>query len=421
MSSAASRLHIVVMSREELAEQEERDRSTVSFAVDRETESPGFGRIAVIVTQDDRRNPAISHLGVVKAGPARTNLDSTWVLSAARAIGVPIKLTDLSTDLGSASDVIRRAASRRRGGPLPGAASTKLREAIRSRIEPGEWPSTGGTPEWMLARVEDEIRRDHTNAVGTALMFSDMALSSMRKAPLPGESPLVELQLQPTEASLIDNDLRSFPNMGGKPVREDLYSFTDGEQRLDVMNVNATTVESATGVDLVYLSRNYDCFVLVQYKRMETNGGTRIAAIDARLPDQLKRMVRFDSFGRKFASTTDPAAFRLGAGSTFTKFAYPVASPLKESDLTRGLYVPSELLKRLHDVGQLVGPRGGAAVTHKNLGRWLSNDQFADLVKKGWVGSSGVSVQDVKNFISASLRESRIAVVAAHASTANDN
>jgi hypothetical protein len=153
---------------------------------------------------------------------------------------------------------------------------------------------------------------------------------------------------------------------------------------------------------------------------MEADGRLRIAGIDARLPDQLKRMVAFDVFGQASADGTDPIAYRLGPGSTFTKFAYPVVDPLREADLTRGLYVPSELLMRLHDRGQLKGPRGGGAVTHDNLGRWLSNHQFAELVKKGWVGSSAISVQDVRDFVAASLQEGRMAVIAAH-STARDD
>ena len=67
-----------------------------------------------------------------------------------------------------------------------------------------------------------------------------------------GESPLAELRLAPSEASLIDNDLRNFPGMDAEPQREDIVRFTDREHTLDVMNVNDTGIESATGVDLIY-------------------------------------------------------------------------------------------------------------------------------------------------------------------------
>ncbi|MEU4361870.1 hypothetical protein [Promicromonospora sp. NPDC023987] len=205
--------------------------------------------------------------------------------------------------------------------------------------------------------------------------------------------------------------------MNGAPEREDIFRFKDGRHTLEVMNVNATKVETATGVDLVYYSHDFQCFVLVQYNRMKKPsmpGEGRIAQVDTRLPDQLERMVRFDSLGQGATSQHDPALFRLGPAATFTKFAYPVESPMKESELTRGMYIPSELLKRLHDAGRLKGTNGGPAVTHDNLGRWLSNEQFAELVRKGWVGSSGIAVKDVKAFIDHSVREGRIPVVAAH-------
>ncbi|MEU4361981.1 hypothetical protein [Promicromonospora sp. NPDC023987] len=149
-------------------------------------------------------------------------------------------------------------------------------------------------------------------------------------------------------------------------------------------------------------------------KKPAIPGEGRIAPVDTRLPDQLERMVRFDSLGQKATNQHDPALFRLGPAATFTKFAYPVEFPMKESELTRGMYIPSELLKRLHDTGRLKGPNGGPAVTHDNPGRWLSNEQFAELVRKGWVGSSGIAVKDVKAFIGHSVREGRMPVVAAH-------
>lgn len=413
-AASAQRLHVVVMAAEELAEQLDRGRESISFAVDRSADSPGLGRIAVVVTDDPDGEPVVSHLGLIRSGGARTDLDSTWVLRAVRDLGISIHVAELAADLGRSAKAVQELISRRRGGSLPPAASAALRSAIQARIGAGGWPTDDGRPEWMMPRLDNELRQDHTNAIGTALMFSDMSIASMRTAPLPGESPLAELRVDPSEASLIDNDLRSFPGMSAQPQRQDIFRFTDGEHTLDVMNVNATGVESATGVDLIYYSHDYDCFVLVQYKRMEAEGRVRIASIDTRLPDQLKRMVAFDVFGQTSASAAEPGAYRLGPSSTFTKFAYPVVAPLRETDLTRGLYVPSELLKRLHDAGRLKGPRGGAAVTHDNLARWLSNDQFAELVKKGWVGSSGISIQDVRDFIAANLQEGRVAVIAAH-------
>ncbi len=419
-STASDRLHIVTFPAEALEYQlVEHGRDSLTFADSLDAESPGLGRVAVVVTYGEHEY-AVTHLGWVKSVGRRQNMDRTLELSAVRELSSPILLSDIESELGSAWNAVSQAVTRSyRGGSLSAANSNKLRSVIRSRIQEGEWPGSGGVPEWMASRVTGTIRQDHTNAVGTALMFSGIDVEELRSAPPLGESPLAELLVDPSEASLIDNDLRNFPGMVGVAQREHIVRFTDRRHTLDVMNVNATGVEAATGVDLIYYNHDYDCFVLVQYKRMEKREGKRVSGVDARLPDQLIRMVSLDALSSTSSSTVSPAAFRLGASATFTKFAYPVVSPGKASDLTAGMYVPSALLKRLYDDNALRGPRGGAAITHDNLRRWLGNTQFAELVKEGWVGSSGVSLADIRAFINSSVTAGRIAVVAAHRSEVN--
>lgn len=415
VSPAAHRLHVVVLSADEIAEQEERGRDAISFAADRDVEGPGLGRVAIVFSRDER-GIVISHLGAVKAANQRTNLDRTWVVSSLAELAPPIALTDILADLGGAADEIRRAAESRRGGGLSGAVSDKLREVLVSRLGEENWPDIG-TPEWMRDRLDGGVRQDYTNAVGTALMFSDMDIASVRTVPLPGGSPLTTLRVQPPEASLIDHDLRNFPGMAGTAVAEDIVRVTDGQHTLDIMNVNTAGFETAVGVDLVYYNHDYESFVLVQYKRMDSGNGSRIASVDSRLPRQLTKMSEFDAFAAAAANLADPDAYRLNAAATYTKFAAPAAVPIRESDLTRGIYVPSEFLKRLYDAGVLIGPDGGQAVTYDNLGRWLANGLFADLVSKGWVGTSGLSVDDVAGFVAERLRSGRHAVVAAHSSS----
>lgn len=246
MTLAAGRVYVVVMSTEELEDRGVVDPTPISFAVDRGEVGPGVGRVAVVVTSDDGGHLAVSHLGVVKSGPLRTKLDSTWVLSAVRQIELPIPVSYLIDGLGKEGEALQDVASRRRGGSLSPVVSKRLREAIESHIDPGQWQSVDGVPEWMIPRLATDIRMDHTNAVGTALMLSDMDLGAMRTAPMPGESPLAELQPESNEPSLIDHDLRNFPGMDGAPKREDIFRFKDGRHTLEVMNVNATKVETAT-------------------------------------------------------------------------------------------------------------------------------------------------------------------------------
>lgn len=376
-----------------------------------------MGRVAVVVSPPNEGERRVTHLGWVKAGPNRTNLDATWVLSSVYQLPAAIPFAEIEGELGDTWRHVQKVLQSRRGGALAEETSAKLRAAIQARVGRDAWPDEDGVPGWMARRLADDIALDQANAFGSALMFSDMDMSSLRDAPLPGESPLAELSVGPAEPSLIDHDLRHFPGMTGVAQREDIVRFTDGPHTLDVMNVNATSIETATGVDLVYYSHDYRSFVLVQYKRMERDDGARIARVDPCLPDQLRRMVEFDDFARQPEDVDHPGGFRLGRAATFTKFAYPVVSPGREADLTRGMYVPSEFLKHLYDQGALVGPRGGQAITHGNVKRWLSNEHFAELVSRGWVGSTGVTASDITAFVAERLSAGRVTVIASHSTS----
>ena len=156
----------------------------------------------------------------------------------------------------------------------------------------------------------------------------------------------------------------------------------------------------------------------MQYKRMTNDQTKRISGVDERFLRQLDRMNHFDSSVGRSGTHRSSEMFRLYPGSTFVKFAYPLTSPSKGADLTRGMYVPSDLICRLEAEGALTTARNARAVTHDNLRRWLSNDEFISLVKNGWIGTTAVTVSDIQAFVKESLRQRRITLVAAHQSDA---
>ncbi|TWS26287.1 hypothetical protein FK268_03360 [Tsukamurella sputi] len=390
----------------------------VSFAVDRRTPSPGYGRLAAIVTVTPTRHPLITHLGWLHSARNRTNLDATWILSNIKSLERPIPISELQSATNDPQQEIFSRLNARRGAQLGTRISKLLRAELRNLTQSSEWP-VGATPNWIDTRTQNEVTQNHSNAVGTALMFGGMSPDRISAAPLPGSSPLEELRVSPSEPSLIDHDLRTIPGMTGDQRDHDVFRFTNGRNTVDVINVNATGIETATGVDLIYFNHDFQSFVLVQYKRMTiSEHSARISGVDERFLSQLDRMKRFDSVIATTAIPDSSEAFRLYPGSTFVKFAYPLASPSKGADLTRGMYVPSNLLRILDQEGALATPRGARAVTHDNLKRWLSNDDFVSLVRNGWVGTSNVAISDIARFVRESLRLQRITVVAAHQSDA---
>lgn len=198
------------------------------------------------------------------------------------------------------------------------------------------------------------------------------------------------------------------------PIAENgaaVFVFTDGAHRLDVINLNATGTETATGVDLLYHHHDWGSMIAVQYKRVDARAhGDRLAVVDERLPKQLKRMLDLEALT---APTHSPSDYRLGPGFSFVKLAR--TTPVNpDGAMVRGIYVPARLLTSLLDSGALAGPRGGQYIGYDNLGRWFSNTDFTQLVRNGWIGSAGLDVTRLRAWIRQRLRRGRSVLVANH-------
>lgn len=278
--SAADRLHIVVLHHDELQEQLDRGNEVITLSADKYLHSPGYGRTALIVSEvesePDTWVPAITHLGRVQAIVARTKLDSTWRLSNIVELPAHIHLDDLAANLSRhLFEAFQNAAQTRRGNGLDGAVSAGLRAYLETVIPPETWRDAMPVTERFQDAPGRLVVEEQIDAIRSALWISDMDRSVLRDAAPQEFSVLTSLVPNPTEPSLIDHDLRHFPGMHGMPARVDVYVFTEGRHRLEVINVNATSVESATGVDLIYFNHRFDSLVAVQYKRMESDSGDR--------------------------------------------------------------------------------------------------------------------------------------------------
>jgi hypothetical protein len=59
----------------------------------------------------------------------------------------------------------------------------------------------------------------------------------------------------------------------------------------------------------------------------------------------------------------------------------------------------------------LTGPRGGRAITSKNLQRHISNTLFTNLVRDAWIGTRGVSSDAIGKVVREGLSAGRSAVI----------
>ncbi|MDE0357240.1 MAG: hypothetical protein OXN92_05805 [Gammaproteobacteria bacterium] len=163
-----------------------------------------------------------------------------------------------------------------------------------------------------------------------------------------------------------------------------------GGNRMTIVMANNRPLERQTGVDLIYFNETYRSFAMVQYKAMEgIKGGTGFRWQPGdRFMKQIGRMNALWEHIRNEDAESDPAGFRFSRNPFFLKFFTRKPFRPTSKELFPGLYLPLDLWKRLDRSGRLRGPRGGNLLTHSNVGRWLSNSDFVQLVSRSWVGTS---------------------------------
>lgn len=153
-------------------------------------------------------------------------------------------------------------------------------------------------------------------------------------------------------------------------------------------------MELQTGADVIYYSRDYHSFVLVQYKRCRDEGGVLRYRPDTQLDKELERMRALQGLVEPL-SAQHLKAHRVGPGFCFIKLCEP-RQPV-DPQMSRGRYFDLDGF----DLSIESGPQGGRRITYQQTSRYITNSLFADLVSQGWVGSAG----DVSEAVLAVMEE----------------
>lgn len=165
--------------------------------------------------------------------------------------------------------------------------------------------------------------------------------------------------------------------------------YTDGRVTVTLLCVDNSDVEKHTGVDLVYYFEPYDSFVMIQYKRM-TQG---VYTPDTRCHEQTGRMS--SAFDQMYAHTSDflhESDYRLSTNPFYLKVCEGQA-PIEYSEtLIEGMYFPLEHWQKILDHRRSKGD--SLHISRQSAPRWLSNTEFVDIAKKGWVGSTSRAGQN---------------------------
>lgn len=217
-----------------------------------------------------------------------------------------------------------------------------------------------------------------------------------------------------TEDQMIANDLRVFGNWAefddGDPLA---VRFTSGAKTVTIANVNRTRVESSTGADLIYYSHDWESYVLVQYKRMvrETGMGWVFRpSLAGRLDPELDRL-------RQLPAGTPPgvaATYRLSDEPAYLKLCRQMNADIGSRKLAAGIYLPVSFYDAMVADPEAVGPKGGRRLVLADLReRWLSGETFIDLVRRGFIGSRGLSTAALTEQIRDALDSGRSVTLAA--------
>lgn len=347
---------------------------------------------------------AVTHVGLVNRGDMVATLKRRVRFTDVLSLEPPITFDELKSHV--APNLYPHIESRRQsGGPLPqktseafvGAAKT-LRPDAAHAIERLE--GIARAPTRILQGRAAETLALERDALGVALMAAGIdrhEILAWRETPEPASFLSGLPRRTAIEDRFIDYDASVFGDW--TLVDRDatgIAVFAEGRNHLTVINVNRTDVEHALGVDLVYYSHRFQSFVLVQYKRMSDEAGRSVYRPDKSLAAELERM-RGLPVAR--GAPEDVSDYRLHPGSCYLKLCPPTPFRPRGHDLIKGMYLPLDYWDELIELGAVLGPKRGIAVTFENAERHLTSSLFAVLLREGWIGSTGESTRVLERVV----------------------
>ena len=381
--------------------------------VPQETDSPALGRVALVVTGDTRA-PGwhVTGLAVVEsAGRGGTFHRRLRVRGLRRVDADRVNQVILRQHLAEAVYDVLNDAVRRRAAELTEARSRSIGDALR-QLAPG-------VLEAVLAELSPPLL--DTTSVGRWQQEADAVRLVLRAAALDAEVPawqppardepfLAGLVGDPHEATLIDNDVRMIPGWQeviGASTRPDIHVFGNEHRRIEILNANATRAEAHLGVDLIYHLAPVEGFVMVQYKKLIKD----TSPVDDRFHRQLARMRRVVTLGSTPKKSVD---YRLGPRtSCFVKLVHAREFDPTADRMMKGMYLPLEFVDLVLADGTATGSRGSATLGYENVSRHLTDTQFTQLRGAGWIGTTGVTRQQLLDTAKETLTDQRSLVLAA--------
>lgn len=306
----------------------------------------------------------------------------------------------------------------REGGLLMGPVLHSLIK-ILLEVAPDVRPFLIRYYEWYETMIDNLSLNVKTNltlqkeALLTAFLVAGQGFDkSILQQWMPSEEPTCFLdglkEQRCYESQYILHDFQNFPGFTALPGKiKGTAVFTSATEKLTVIYADKLHLEELTGADLIYYNETYKSFIFVQYKMLDNDEYRP----DQQLYRELERMKTLLQ-GCSSCAPNSWRDFRLHSNPFFLKFCPRIDFVPENVSLSRGMYIPLEYWDILDSSGQLAGRLGGKRLGYDNVGRYLSNTDFAVLVTKSWVGSAPGQSEYLEEVIKQTLESGRAVMYA---------
>jgi hypothetical protein len=184
--------------------------------------------------------------------------------------------------------------------------------------------------------------------------------------------------------------------------------FEQNGSTLRVIHANRNDLEHTLGVDLMYISEFFGLLVGVQYKMMNGAPPHSHFSPTKDFKNQLEKMSRIWS-KLKTSSVSRQIDYRLNNIPFYFKFVSRLERNFSDDKLCPGMYLPIDLA--LHITSSVPPQKIGT----KHRTRHLSNTEFANLVRQGWIGADSKQTKVLENMVDDALDDNRSVTVAIQA------
>lgn len=275
---------------------------------------------------------------------------------------------------------------------------TRLREQIPSQPPPG---------------VRVSVLREQRDAVALGLELAGLNsrdhLGEPQRDPGLGEVPFLTgwIQRRVNEASTIRHDATAFDHWLPEHSNHfDMATFSDPRnpaRRVTVFYADKEALERQTGTDLLYYHHHSPGFILVQYKRMRSDGPNSRPVY---YPDQQLRteLARYRALPVAAAATT-ARDWRLSEDAFFVKLVRDDLPKPSENKLVQGMYLPVGLVDLL--LGDAQVERRSKGWSADSITTYLSNNEFLNLAKQGYIGTRGSTTEHLQDLILGAFQAGR--------------